>query len=158
VQGGKGGVCDVLSGNNSSRIGVTHLHSKQSVLGNSPTEDTFQMFWKCQIYHVHYGNIAMNIDRLCGLVVRVLGYRSGGPGSIPGTTRKKNLVGPERRPLSLVSTIGELLERKSRGSGPENRGIRHADHALYLQKLALTSPTSCGRSRTQATEFSFLIF
>jgi hypothetical protein len=29
------------------------------------------------------------IFRLCGLVVRVLGYRSGGPGSIPGTTRKK---------------------------------------------------------------------
>jgi hypothetical protein len=28
-------------------------------------------------------------DRLCGLVVRVLGYRSGGPGSIPVTTRKK---------------------------------------------------------------------
>jgi hypothetical protein len=28
-------------------------------------------------------------DRLCGLVVRVLGYRSGGPGSISGTTRKK---------------------------------------------------------------------
>jgi hypothetical protein len=26
---------------------------------------------------------------LCGIVVRVLGYRSGGPGSIPGTTRKK---------------------------------------------------------------------
>jgi hypothetical protein len=26
-------------------------------------------------------------DRLCGLVVRVLGYRSGGPGWIPGTTR-----------------------------------------------------------------------
>jgi hypothetical protein len=29
------------------------------------------------------------MDRLCVLVVRVLGYRSGGPGSIPGTTRKK---------------------------------------------------------------------
>jgi hypothetical protein len=28
-------------------------------------------------------------DRLCGLVVRILGYRYGGPGSIPGTTRKK---------------------------------------------------------------------
>jgi hypothetical protein len=26
-------------------------------------------------------------DRLCGLVVRVLGYRSRGPSSIPGTTR-----------------------------------------------------------------------
>jgi hypothetical protein len=29
-------------------------------------------------------------DRLCGLVVRILGCRSGGPGSIPGTTRKKS--------------------------------------------------------------------
>jgi hypothetical protein len=28
-------------------------------------------------------------DRLCGLVVRVLGYRSGGPGSIPGTTKRE---------------------------------------------------------------------
>jgi hypothetical protein len=28
-------------------------------------------------------------DCLCGLVVRVLGYRSGGPVSIPGTTMKK---------------------------------------------------------------------
>jgi hypothetical protein len=31
-------------------------------------------------------------DRLCGLVVRVLGYRSGGPGSIPGTNRKKKKI------------------------------------------------------------------
>jgi hypothetical protein len=30
------------------------------------------------------------IDRLCGLVVRALGYRFGGPGSIPGTARKKS--------------------------------------------------------------------
>jgi hypothetical protein len=29
-------------------------------------------------------------DRLCGLVVRVRDYRSGGPDSIPGTTRKKS--------------------------------------------------------------------
>jgi hypothetical protein len=43
--------------------------------------------------------------------VRVLGYRSGGPGSIPGTTRKK-VVGLERGPLSLVSTTEELLDRK----------------------------------------------
>jgi hypothetical protein len=26
-------------------------------------------------------------DRLCGLVVKVPGYRSTGPGSIPGATR-----------------------------------------------------------------------
>jgi hypothetical protein len=53
-------------------------------------------------------------DRLCGLVVRVLGYRSGGTGSIPGTTRKKikEVVGLERGPLSLVSTTEELLDRK----------------------------------------------
>jgi hypothetical protein len=29
-------------------------------------------------------------NRLCGLVVKVLGYRFGGPGSSPSTTRKKN--------------------------------------------------------------------
>jgi hypothetical protein len=47
-------------------------------------------------------------------VVRVLGYRSGGPGSIPGTTRiiKKKEMGLEWGPLSLVSTIEELLDRK----------------------------------------------
>jgi hypothetical protein len=51
-------------------------------------------------------------DRLCGLVARVLGYRSGGPGSIPGTTSKKKAVRLERGPLSLVSTTEELLDRK----------------------------------------------
>jgi hypothetical protein len=55
-------------------------------------------------------------------VVRALGYRSGGPGSIPGKTRfygkkkkkkeKKTVVGLERGPLSLVSTTEELLDRK----------------------------------------------
>jgi hypothetical protein len=51
-------------------------------------------------------------DRLCGLVVRVLGYRPGGQGSILGTTRRKKVVGLERGPLSLVSTTEELLDRK----------------------------------------------
>jgi hypothetical protein len=64
-------------------------------------------------------------------VIRVLGYRSGGPGSIPGTTRKK-VVGLEREPLSLVSTTQELLDRKVAASvyKTENTtvGIRHADH------------------------------
>jgi hypothetical protein len=63
-------------------------------------------------------NMVQPGDRLCGLVVRVLGYRSGGPGSIPGTTRfsggggGKQVVGLERGPLSLVSTTEELLDRK----------------------------------------------
>jgi hypothetical protein len=49
---------------------------------------------------------------LVSLVLSILGYRSGGPGSIPGTPRKKNVVGLERGPLSLVSTTEELLDRK----------------------------------------------
>jgi hypothetical protein len=69
-------------------------------------------------------------DRLCGLVVRVLAYRSGGPGSIPGTTGKKKVVGLERGPLSLVSTTEELLDRKVAAPvyKTENTavGIRHA--------------------------------
>jgi hypothetical protein len=44
-------------------------------------------------------------------LVRVLCYRSGGLGSIPGTTRKI-VVSLEWGPLSLVSTIEELLDRK----------------------------------------------
>jgi hypothetical protein len=47
-------------------------------------------------------------DRLCGIVVRVLGYRSGVPGSIPGTNRK-NVVGLERGLLSLVRSY--LIEK-----------------------------------------------
>jgi hypothetical protein len=50
-------------------------------------------------------NLKYTPDRLCGLVVRVLGYRSGCPGSIPGTTRKKKVVGLERG-------AEELLDRK----------------------------------------------
>jgi hypothetical protein len=52
----------------------------------------------------YYESYGINFDRLYGLMVRVLGYRSGGPGSSPGTTRKKNVVGLERGALSLVST------------------------------------------------------
>jgi hypothetical protein len=47
--------------------------------------------------------ISLLIVCVCDLVVKVLGYRSGCPGSIPGTTRiKKKVVGLERGPLSLV--------------------------------------------------------
>jgi hypothetical protein len=86
-------------------------------------------------------------NRLCGLVVRVHGYKSGGPGSIPGTTRLsekkkgKQVVGLERGPLSLVSTTEELLGRKSSGSCLEKReyglGIRHADHVAPLSAKAV---------------------
>jgi hypothetical protein len=70
-------------------------------------------------------------------------------------------VGLERGSLSLVSTIEELLGRKSSRSALENREYGRKDprdgHAkpLYPQKFALTSPTSGGlpvgivRSRTR---------
>jgi hypothetical protein len=102
------------------------------------------------------------LDRLCGLEVRVPGYRSRGPGSIPQMFWAS--MGLERGPLSLVSTIEELLERKSCGSFLEIREYGRGDPSrwtrgtLYSQKLALTLPTwdclSVGivRSRTQATE------
>jgi hypothetical protein len=68
------------------------------------------------------------VDRLCGLVVRVLGYRSRGPGYY----KKKKVVGLEWGPLSLVSTTEGLLDRKVAApvQKTENTaiGIRHADH------------------------------
>jgi hypothetical protein len=89
-----------------------------------------------------------DVDRLCGLVVRVLGYISGGPGSIPGTTRKE----------SSGSGTGSCLESREHGRMDPSRRP-HGN--LYPQKLAITSPTSGGRSvgvvrsRTQTTEFFF---
>jgi hypothetical protein len=92
-----------------------------------------------------------------------------GPGSIPGATRFfGEVVGLERGPLSLVSTIEELLGRKGSVSGLESREYGRRDPSrwprgtLYPQKLALTTPTSGGRlvgtvrSLTKATEFYFL--
>jgi hypothetical protein len=52
------------------------------------------------------------LDRLCGLVVRVLGYKSGGPGFDSRHYQGKKVAGLERGPLSLVSTTEELLDRK----------------------------------------------
>jgi hypothetical protein len=80
------------------------------------------------------------------------------------------VVGLEQGPLSLMSTTEELLERKSSGSGLESREYGRKDPSrwprgtLYLQKLALTSSTSGGRSdgivrsRTQPTEFFNSVF
>jgi hypothetical protein len=52
----------------------------------------------------------------------------------------------ERGPFSLVTAIEELRRRKSSGSGLERREYGHRDPSRYPQKLALTSPTRCGRS------------
>jgi hypothetical protein len=103
-------------------------------------------------------------NRLCGLVVRVPGYRFRGSDQIVW-----EVVGLERGPLSLVNTTEELLGRKCRGPGLENREygrrnpLRWPRGSIYQQKLALTSPTTGGRSvgivysRTKATELLVII-
>jgi hypothetical protein len=77
------------------------------------------------------------------------------------------VVGLERGPHSLVSTIKELFERKNSGFGLESREYGRRDPSRWprgtfqQQKLALTSKTSgvrsvgIVRSRTQAKEFNF---
>jgi hypothetical protein len=70
-------------------------------------------------------------------------------------------VGLEQGPLSLVSTTEELLARESSGSGLESLEYGRQRRTLSPQKLALTSPTSGGRSvsivrsLTKATKFCF---
>jgi hypothetical protein len=55
--------------------------------------------------------LCRNVDRLCGLLIRVPGYRSRGPGF---DSRRYQIfwevVGLERGPLSIVRVIEELFE------------------------------------------------
>jgi hypothetical protein len=106
-------------------------------------------------------------DRLCSHSCWLQIQRSGFDSQSYHIFRE--VVGLERGPLSLVSTIEELHERKRIGSGLENREYGHREPSrwprgtLYPQKLALTSPTSGGRSvgivrsRTEVTEIFFFL-
>jgi hypothetical protein len=127
-------------------------------------------YWNlaCFLLSNNFEHLSSNHDRLCGLMFRVPGYRSRDSGF---DSRCYHIfwevVGLERGPLNLMSTIEEPLGRNSSGSGLENREYGRGDplpwphDTLYPQKLALTSPASGGRSvgivrlRTEATEFVF---
>jgi hypothetical protein len=73
-------------------------------------------------------------DRFCGLVIRVPGYRSRGPGFHSRHYKiLYEVVNLERDRLSLVNITEELLEWKSSGSGSRKStltagGILCADH------------------------------
>jgi hypothetical protein len=83
--------------------------------------------------------MSLNLDHLCGLAVRVLGYRSTGSGSIPSTTIFCwEVAGLERGPLSLVSTTEELLGRKS-GSGLEIREYNRRDTSRWPRGTPLST-------------------
>jgi hypothetical protein len=114
--------------------------------------------------------MCLYFDRLCGLVVRVPGYRFRGSGSIPGNQIFREVVGLEQGQLSLASAMEELLERKRSGSGLENLEYGRREplywprNTLYQQTLTLTSLTSgigsvgIVRSRIKATKFVFICF
>jgi hypothetical protein len=97
--------------------------------------------YQMQIFEQRYHGIVTAFDRLCGLVVSswLQIQRSG------FDSRRYHIfwevVGLERGPLSLVSTIEELLERNSSGSSLENREYDHRDPSrwprgtLYTQKV-----------------------
>jgi hypothetical protein len=127
--------------------------------------------------------VASAIPMLCSLVSSAICFRSITPIILNGSEHYRTILSsvPLRLspfriiriqflvrfawgPLSLVTTIEELLGRNSI-SGLESEDYGRGDSSrwprgtLYPQKLALISPTSCGssvgilHSRTQATEF-----
>jgi hypothetical protein len=103
---------------------------------------------------------------LCGLVVKVPGYRSRGPGFDSQHYQIFwEVVGLEWGPPCFLSIIEELLGRYSSGPGLEIREYGHRDPllwplgTLYSRKLTSTMLTSGGRlvglvlPQTKATEF-----
>jgi hypothetical protein len=81
-----------------------------------------QVFLLKLYIHILYCPLCAVCPHLCGVVVRVPGYRSRGPGFDSRSYQICwEVVGLGRGPLGLVSTTEELLGRKSGGSGLENR-------------------------------------
>jgi hypothetical protein len=80
------------------------------------------------------------LGRLCGLMVRVPGYRCRGPGSIPSTTRfsRKWLVWNRVHSASWVQ-FEELLASKCRGSALENRDTAVEDPLRWPRDTLLSA-------------------
>jgi hypothetical protein len=89
----------------------------------------------------------ITVDRLCGLVIRILGYSPRSPGF---DSRCHQIfcvtVGLERGPLSLVRINEELRQGESRGCRIENRGQRPWGTVAVTTPLSANSRTSDGGS------------
>jgi hypothetical protein len=73
---------------------TSHLQELNQSLCDNPISPAYLFPNKSVVKVTDSKNIPINTDKndpLCGLVVRVLGYRSGGPDSIPDSTRKKSI-------------------------------------------------------------------
>jgi hypothetical protein len=101
-----------------------------------------------------------SLDCLCGLVVRVPGYRSRGPGLDSRSYQILwEVVGLEGDSLSLVSITEELLERKSSDSRSRKPrlmavGIRCAEHATPSISKIGTNFTDKRRSVGRYSSFA----
>jgi hypothetical protein len=83
---------------------ITYWHRPRGVSCRIST-CRFEILFLLFVVHKHWS------DRLCGLVVRVLGYRSGGPGSIPGSTKKKEWAWNGVHSASWVQLRSYLIEK-----------------------------------------------
>jgi hypothetical protein len=144
------------------------LQSQRRINLASTNEYKFHFHWKSNYLLLKKLGYKKKRWKPAASVVRVPGYRS----EFDSRSYKIfwEVVGLERGPLSLVSTTEELLGRKSSRSGLETGDYGRwdlrrwpRDTPLYPRKLALTSPTSGGRSvgivhsRTKATELLLLL-
>jgi hypothetical protein len=115
-----------------------HLHLKKN---------TF-IAW-CLVAGPVLPSVYRDLDCLCGLVVRVPGYRSGGPGFDSRTLQgERKVVGLVRGLLNLVSTIGRLCGLvvrvpgyRSGGPGFDSRALQEKKMGLVWGPLSLVSTT-----------------
>jgi hypothetical protein len=117
------------------------------------------LIWYCSLPSMIFSFLILNLDRHCGLLVRVPRFDSWHYQIF------WEVVGLEQHPLSLMSTIEELLGKKCSGSSLESEnavvGICRVDHSTSSARkmLVVTLLTSGSRSvsmvhsQTEVTEF-----